>query len=64
MNFDRLRFVADRADFGEEKEALITVIIPEKPGRFFATHYSYWQMKLTSFTLVSWISMNASNLAQ
>ncbi|KAJ3166248.1 hypothetical protein HDU88_003471 [Geranomyces variabilis] len=34
MNFDRLRFVAERADLGENKEALITVIIPENPGSF------------------------------
>ncbi|KAJ3018074.1 hypothetical protein HKX48_003184 [Thoreauomyces humboldtii] len=34
MNFDRLRFVAERADLGEHREALITVIIPEKSGSF------------------------------
>ncbi|RKO88313.1 tryptophan synthase beta subunit-like PLP-dependent enzyme [Blyttiomyces helicus] len=33
MNFDRLRFVAERAELGENREALITVSIPEKPGR-------------------------------
>lgn len=33
MNFDRLRFVAERAALGEEKEAILSVIIPEKPGR-------------------------------
>jgi threonine dehydratase len=33
MNFDRLRFVADRAGYGEEREALISVTIPERPGR-------------------------------
>lgn len=33
MNFDRLRFVAERAELGENKEALISVVIPEKPGR-------------------------------
>jgi threonine dehydratase len=32
LNFDRLRFVADRADVGERKEAVISVIIPETPG--------------------------------
>lgn len=32
MNFDRLRFVAERAALGEGKEALLSVIIPEKPG--------------------------------
>lgn len=34
MNFDRLRFVADRATLGEQKEALLTVTIPEQPGSF------------------------------
>lgn len=34
MNFDRLRFVAERAALGEKKEALICVSIPEKPGAF------------------------------
>jgi threonine dehydratase len=33
MNFDRLRFVAERAELGEGREALISVEIPEKPGR-------------------------------
>ena len=34
MNFDRLRFVAERATLGEGKEALLAVSIPEKPGSF------------------------------
>jgi threonine dehydratase len=34
MNFDRLRFVAERATLGEQKEALLSVTIPEKPGSF------------------------------
>ncbi|KAL9615750.1 MAG: hypothetical protein Q9160_009285 [Pyrenula sp. 1 TL-2023] len=34
MNFDRLRFVAERADIGEQKEALLSVTIPEQPGSF------------------------------
>ena len=32
MNFDRLRFVAERAEVGEEREALFAVTIPEKRG--------------------------------
>jgi threonine dehydratase len=32
MNFDRLRFVAERADVGLEREALFGVTIPECPG--------------------------------
>ncbi|KAG2043477.1 tryptophan synthase beta subunit-like PLP-dependent enzyme [Suillus americanus] len=38
MNFDRLRFVAERAELGEGREALLSVLIPEKPGSFFALH--------------------------
>jgi len=34
MNFDRLRFVAERAEVGEAREALIAVTIPERPGAF------------------------------
>jgi len=34
MNFDRLRFVAERAEFGEQREALFVVTIPEERGSF------------------------------
>ena len=34
MNFDRLRFVADRAEVGEEREALLALTIPEERGSF------------------------------
>jgi len=34
MNFDRLRHVAERAELGEEREALLAVTIPECPGSF------------------------------
>ncbi len=36
MNFDRLRFVAERAELGEHRESLLAVTIPEKPGSFKA----------------------------
>jgi len=36
MNFDRLRFVAERAELGEQREALLAVTIPERPGSFRA----------------------------
>jgi len=32
MNFDRLRFVAERAELGERREAIFAVTIPERPG--------------------------------
>ncbi|KAL7939099.1 threonine dehydratase I [Trichoderma chlorosporum] len=34
MNFDRLRFVAERAALGEGKEVLMAATIPERPGAF------------------------------
>ena len=34
MNFDRLRYVSERAQIGEKREAVIAVTIPEAPGSF------------------------------
>jgi threonine dehydratase len=34
MNFDRLRFVAERAEVGEQREAVLAVTLPEKPGSY------------------------------
>ncbi len=34
MNFDRLRHIAERAEIGEQREALLSVTIPEKPGSY------------------------------
>ena len=34
INFDRLRFVAERAEVGEQREAILAVTIPERPGSF------------------------------
>ena len=34
MNFDRLRFVAERAEVGERREAILAVTIPEERGSF------------------------------
>jgi threonine dehydratase len=34
VNFDRLRHIAERAELGEHREALIAVTIPERPGSF------------------------------
>jgi threonine dehydratase len=32
VNFDRLRYVAERAEIGERREAILAVTIPERPG--------------------------------
>ena len=34
MNFDRLRFVSERAEIGEQREAVFGVTIPEERGSF------------------------------
>ena len=34
MNFDRLRFIAERSEIGERREAILAVTIPETPGSF------------------------------
>ncbi len=34
MNFDRLRHIAERAEIGAQREALLAVEIPERPGSF------------------------------
>ncbi len=49
MNFDRLRFVAERAEAGEEREALFAVTIPEEPGSFKRLCQSIGQRNVTEF---------------
>ncbi|HNH25146.1 MAG TPA: threonine ammonia-lyase, biosynthetic, partial [Accumulibacter sp.] len=34
LNFDRLRFVAERAEIGEQREAVFAVTLPERPGAY------------------------------
>lgn len=50
MNFDRLRFVAERAALGEKKEALLSVSIPEKPGAFAELIKSIMPHMVTEFS--------------
>ncbi|EIN11928.1 threonine ammonia-lyase [Punctularia strigosozonata HHB-11173 SS5] len=49
MNFDRLRFVSERAELGEGREALLSVEIPERPGSFFALHTVIHPRAVTEF---------------
>ncbi|RMY52790.1 hypothetical protein D0863_14156 [Hortaea werneckii] len=49
MNFDRLRFVAERAAIGEKKEALLAVTIPERPGAFARLVAAVNPMNVTEF---------------
>jgi threonine dehydratase len=49
MNFERLRFVAERADLGEAREALFGVTIPERPGAFGAFCATLGRRVITEF---------------
>ena len=49
MNFDRLRHVAERADLGGEREALLAVVIPEHPGSFLHFCEVIGQRSVTEF---------------
>ncbi len=49
MNFDRLRFVAERAELGEAREALFGVTIPERPGAFRAFCQAIGRRVITEF---------------
>ena len=49
MNFDRLRHVAERADLGGEREALLAVVIPEQPGSFLRFCDLLGQRSVTEF---------------
>jgi threonine dehydratase len=49
MNFDRLRHVAERADLGGEREALLAVVIPERPGSFLRFCEALGRRSVTEF---------------
>ena len=49
MNFDRLRFVAERAELGEHREAVLAVTIPERPGSFRALCALLGKRSVTEF---------------
>lgn len=49
LNFDRLRYVAERAELGEEREALLAVSIPEKPGSFRQFCHAIGHRGITEF---------------
>ncbi|WEJ34016.1 threonine ammonia-lyase, biosynthetic [Devosia sp. SD17-2] len=49
VNFDRLRYVAERAEIGERAEALLGVTIPEKPGSYRAFIRLLGQRAITEF---------------
>ena len=49
MNFDRLRHIAERAEIGEQREALLAVTIPEKPGSYRAFIQLLGRRSITEF---------------
>lgn len=49
INFDRLRYVAERAELGEKREAIIAVTIPEAPGSFKKFCEAIGKRQITEF---------------
>ncbi len=49
MNFDRLRFIAERAELGEQREAVLAVTIPEQAGAFKAFCQLLGNRNITEF---------------
>ncbi|KAI3623677.1 threonine ammonia-lyase [Malassezia furfur] len=50
MNFSRLRFVAERAEYGEQKEALLSIEIPDVPGSFMKLYQHIMPRDVTEFS--------------
>jgi len=48
-NFDRLRYISERTETGEQREAVISVTIPEKPGSFRAFCNALGRRNITEF---------------
>jgi threonine dehydratase len=49
LNFDRLRHVAERAEIGERREALLAVTIPEEPGSYRRFIQALGRRSITEF---------------
>lgn len=49
MNFDRLRYIAERTEVGEGREAVLAVTIPERPGAFKAFCQAIGKRAVTEF---------------
>ncbi len=49
INFDRLRHIAERAELGERREALLAVTIPEQPGSFRKFCQAIGKRSITEF---------------
>ena len=49
INFDRLRYVSEQAELGEQREAILAVTIPEQPGSFKQFCETLGQRNITEF---------------
>lgn len=49
INFHRLRHISERAEFGEEREAILAITIPERPGSFRALCAALGDRGVTEF---------------
>lgn len=49
INFDRLRYISERTEIGEKREAILAVTIPEKPGSFKAFCHLLGKRSITEF---------------
>ena len=60
VNFDRLRYVSERAELGEKREAIISVTIPEQPGSFKQFCETLGRRNITEFNYRYHDPVNAS----
>lgn len=49
INFDRLRHISERTEFGERREALFAATIPEEPGSFLTFCQTLGKRNITEF---------------
>ncbi|MDX1756855.1 MAG: threonine ammonia-lyase, biosynthetic [Marinobacter sp.] len=49
MNFDRLRYISERTEIGEKREAILAVTIPERPGAFKTFINALHKRSITEF---------------
>lgn len=48
-NFDRLRYISERTEIGEKREAVLSVAIPEQPGSFKSFCSALGKRNITEF---------------
>ncbi len=49
MNFDRLRYISERTEIGEKREAILAVTLPEKPGSYKSFIQALHKRNITEF---------------